>query len=272
VKVTVYRRESRGNPVATLIARYFGMMTADIAATATAEAAPANAMNCVKPFTIPDKWIEKQTPPWDPDDTFDAFDKKGSPLANPDIYIPAGQSGYTGYNQATDRGTRLMIRAGTGNNITPSFYFSIALGGTTGGSAYRWNIANCNTTVYHPGDLLLAEPGNMVGPTTQGAADLLAQDPNARWNTATNMVEGSQFGQRSPRVFPIPIYDPIYYDSGKRNGRNADLKVANWIGFFLEDVQGNNLIGRIAPIRGIFDKNAGPAPNGVFPLAIRLIQ
>lgn len=93
VKVSVYRKAARGNPVSTLIARYFGMMTADIGATATAEAAPANAMQCVKPFTIPDKWVEKQTPPWDENDTFDVYDNKGKPLANPDIYIPAGQSG-----------------------------------------------------------------------------------------------------------------------------------------------------------------------------------
>ena len=92
-------------------------------------------MTCVKPFTIPDKWTEKQTPPWDPNDTFDVFDNKGKPLANPDIYIPAGQPGYTGYNAERDKGTLLMIRAGTGNKITPSFYFSLAIGGITGGAA-----------------------------------------------------------------------------------------------------------------------------------------
>ena len=128
VKVTVYRRASRGNPVSTLIARYFGMATADIAATATAEASDANAMTCVKPFTIPDKWREMQTPPWDGDDTYDAFDNKSVPLANPDVYIPANQTGYTGYNQESERGQRLGIRAATGNNITVSFYFSLALG------------------------------------------------------------------------------------------------------------------------------------------------
>ena len=32
---------------------------------------------------------------------------------------------------------------------------------------YRWNIANCNTTVMGYGDLLSAEPGNMVGPTSR---------------------------------------------------------------------------------------------------------
>jgi Flp pilus assembly protein TadG len=271
VRVTVYRRAQRGNAVSTLIARYFGTQTVDIGAVATAEAAPANAMSCVKPFTVPDKWIERQTPPWDPSDTYDAFDQKGHALANPDVYIPTG-SGYTGYDAVRDRGTLLTIRAGTGNNITPSFYFSIALGGVSGGSEYRWNIANCNTTLYHPGDLLLQEPGNMVGPTTQGAQDLIDRDPSAYWDTSTNTVKGSQFGLHSPRVFPLPIYDPVYYDSGKRNGRNADLKVANWIGFFLDDVRGNDLYGRIMPIRGIYDKNAGPAPEGVFPRAIRLIH
>jgi len=273
VKVTVYRKASRGNPVATLIAKYFGMATVDIAATATAEASDANAMTCVKPFTIPDKWIEKQTPPWDGNDTYDAYDNKGQPLANPDIYIPADQPGYTGYNQETNRGQPLTIRAATGNNITVSFYFSIDLNKPpiTGGAAYDWNIANCNTTSYYWGDLLQQEPGAMAGPTISGADALIAKDPNAYWDTATNSVKGSAYGH-SPRTFPIPLYDPIYYDSGKRNGRIADLKTANWIGFFLESTQGNGINGRIVPIAGIRDHNGPPAPTGLNPLAIRLIQ
>jgi hypothetical protein len=273
VKVTVYRTAARGNPVSTLIARYFGTSTASIAATATAEAAPANGMTCVKPFTIPDKWIEKQTPPWDGNDTYDAFDNKGNPLSNPDIYIPAGQSGYTGYNQESNRGERLGIRSATGNNITVSFYFSLALGkpAITGGAEYDWNIANCNTTIYRFGDLLTQEPGAMAGPTISGAQLLIDKDPNARWDDINKKVVGSAFA-RSPRVFPIPLYDPIYYDSGKRNGRTADLKTANWIGFFLEEIQNNGLWGRIIPIAGIYDKSAGPAPEGIFPRAIRLVE
>jgi len=273
VKVTVYRTAARGNPLPTMIAKYFGMATADIAATATAEASAANAMTCVKPFTIPDKWQEKQTPPWDGTDTYDAFNNKGVPLANPDIYIPADQPGYTGYNQESERGQRLEIRAATGNNITVSFYFSLALGKPpiTGGSEYDWNIANCNTTSYYWGDILQSEPGAMAGPTISGADLLIAKDPGAYWDNSTNTVRGSAYGH-SPRTFPIPLYDPIYYDSGKRNGRTADLKTANWIGFFLEYTQGNGLWGRIVPITGIRDKNGGPAPAGLNPLAIRLIQ
>jgi Flp pilus assembly protein TadG len=273
VKVTVYRTAERGNPVSTMVARYFGVANVGIGATATAEVSPANAMTCVKPFTIPDKWREVQTPPWTEDDTYDAFNNKGVPLANPDVYIPADQPGYTGYNQESNRGTRLVIRAATGNNITVSFYYSLALGKPVieGGDPYRWNIANCNKTIYHWKDPLTQEPGAMEGPTIQGADELIARDPNARWNDVTNKVEGSAYGGQSPRVFPIPLYDPIVYDSGKRNGRGADLITANWIGFFLESTEGNGINGRIIPIAGIRD-GSGPAPTGLNPITIRLVQ
>jgi Flp pilus assembly protein TadG len=279
VRVTVSR--TGANAVSTLVAAslapFFGdhLRTVGIGATATAEASPANAMTCVKPFTIPDRWTERQTPPWDGMDTYDAFDNRGNPLPNGDIYIPAGQPGYTGYNQESSRGQRLEIRAATGNNITVSFYFSLSLGKPpiTGGAEYDWNIANCNRTVYHHNDLLTSEPGAMAGPTVSGARLLMDRDPGAYWDTATNRVRGSAFGTtQSPRVFPIPLYDPIYYDEGKRNGRNADLKTANWIGFFIEEIQGNGIWGRIMPITGIIDQNAGPAPEGIFPMAIRLVR
>ena len=273
VKVTVYRTTGRDNAVPTLVAKFFGMDTADIWATATAEATPANAMTCVKPFTIPDKWTERQTPPWDPSDTYKAFDNQGNPLANPDVYIPATEPGYTGYNQERERGVRLVLRSRTGTNIEPSMYFSYAIADVTGASEYEWNIGNCNTHIMKWGELLLHEPGAMAGPTVSGIEQNIAKDPNAYWDDATNTIKNSAFsgGNQSPRVFPIPLYDPVYYDSGTRNGRYADLKVANWIGFFAESVQGAQIYGRIIPIGGIYDVYS-ESPAGVFPIAIRLVQ
>ena len=162
-----------------------------------------------------------------------------------------------------------MIRAGTGNNINPSFYFSYAIGGISGGSEYEWNIANCNTTMMGWGDLLLMEPGNMVGPTNHGIDDLIAKDPGADWDTTT---KSSATMSPSPRVVAIPLYDPNYYDTGKLNGRNADLKVANYLGFFITGRSGNNVYGRITPISGLVKGNGGPAPTGAFPKAIRLVE
>ena len=273
VRVHVYRTSARDNALRTLMGRFFGVNTANIDAVATAEASPANAMTCVKPFTIPDKWIEKQDPGGynSLTSTFDMEDNHGNPLSNPDIYIPADQPGYTGYSAERDKGTQILIRPGTGNNIEPSFYFSYAIGGDTGGSAYRWNIANCNTTAMGWGDLLLMEPGNMVGPTDQGIDDLIALDPDAYWDTATNSPVSTV--HPSPRVVGIPLYDPVYYDTGKLNGRTADLKVANYLGFFIERRQGNNVYGRITPIGGLVKGSGfGSAPPGAFPKAIRLVE
>jgi Flp pilus assembly protein TadG len=280
VKVTVYRHPSRGNPMSTLIAKYFGMAEAGVKATATAEVSPADSMTCVKPFTIPDKWKEVGSDaPFDPSTSnFEMYSNKNQPLppSEADVYIPfknadgTPNANFTGYNMRNDRGTRLMIRAGTGNNISPSFYFSLALNNDTGGSTYEWNIANCNQTIMHWGEPLLQEPGNMMGPTVHGIEELIAKDPYATWNETEKRVQGSRYTGQSPRVFPIPLYDPKFYEEGKHNGRNADLKVANWIGFFAESVVGNNIYGRITPIGGI--RSGADVPDGLFPIAIRLVK
>ena len=270
VRVRVQRSGARQNPIALFLGPMFGIDTANVGAIATAEASPANAMTCVKPFTIPDKWIERQTPPWDPDDTFDAFDNKGNPLANPDVYIPTGQTGRTGYDPVADRGTLLTLKAATGNNITPSFYFPHAIAGVTGAAEYSWNIGNCNTTIHGFPHILASEPGNMVGPTRQGMEDLIARDPSAYWDTHNDRVVSSM--HPSPRVVAIPVFDPVFYDEGKRNGRNADLKAVNYMGFFLEEMQGGDVKGRITPIGGIYNGNGGPAPVGAFPVAITLVE
>jgi len=272
VKVTVYRQAARGNAVSTLIARFFGSPTADIGATATAEAAPSNAMTCVKPFTIPDKWIEKQTPAWDPDDSFDVVDKKGNPVANPDIYIgPDDPANYTGYNAERDAGTVIILKADNGSKIAPSFYqaWDMPLY-NSGGSDYRNNIANCNTSVMGYGDIITPEPGMMTGPTKQGMDDLIAKDPNAYWDSANKKVVSSM--HPSPRVIAIPLFDPVFYDTGKRNGRTATLKFVNYLGFFVERMQGNDVVGEITPIGGLRNGGFGPANETAFPRAIRLVQ
>ncbi|HMC75490.1 MAG TPA: pilus assembly protein TadG-related protein [Vicinamibacterales bacterium] len=271
VQVSVYRESSRGNPVSTLIAQYFGVATANINAVATAEASPANAMTCVKPFTIPDRWIEKQTPPFDPDDGFDMFASKNKPLANPDIYIgPEDKANYTGYNAERDKGTIVRLKADNNTKIAPSFYYPYAIPGSNGASDYRWNIGNCNTTIMEFGQLFDPEPGNMVGPTNQGMDDLIARDPNARWDTDAKKVISTM--HPSPRVVAIPLFDPAYYADGKLNGRNASLKFVNYMGFFVEEMNGNEVVGRITPIGGLRKADAAAPPDAAFPYSIRLVK
>lgn len=272
VRVSVYRRTSRGNPLSTLIARYFGTATADIAAVATAEASPANAITCPLPFTIPDRWIERQTPPWDPDDTFDLFDSKSKPLANPDIYIPATEGSYTGYDAERDKGLQVVLKADNTSKINPSIYYPWAPPGRSGADDYREAIAGCIPSVIMPfGAMLTPEPGSMVGPTAQGIRDRIDQDPSAYWDTAQNKVVSNM--HPSPRVAAIPLFDPDFYENGKHGGKNADLRAVNYLGFFIEGMRGNEVVGRVTPIGGLrMGTGYGPAPIGAFPLSIRLVQ
>jgi hypothetical protein len=278
VQVDVHR--TGGNAVGTLMGTLLGVKTVDINATATAEASPANAMTCVKPFMIPDKWKEVGNPPWDTGDSFDMYDNHGNllPVSIRDVYIPArdcktcaDNADYTGYTTSRDAGTRLTLRAGTGDQVNPSFYFSWKMPDDIGGNYYRQNIATCNQSVMHWYDLIIQEPGDKSGPTIQGINDLIDKDPNARWDTSCNCVKDSAFSI-SPRVFPIPLYDPKYYADGKANGRDADFRIANFLGFFAERPIGNSIPGRITQIVGVVDDTQGPAPAALYPVAIRLVK
>ena len=55
-------------------------------------------------------------------------------------------------------------------------------------------------------------------------------------------------------------------------GRTTDLKVANFLGFFIESRSGNTVYGRITPVRGVMNPTGAPAPAGAFPTAIRLVE
>jgi len=282
VQVTAYRTAARSNAIPTLIAQLFGTTSVDVTATARAAAMPANAEDCVLPFTIPDKWIEKQCAteicPWDPSDTFEMYQTQGgkqntgAPLANPDIYIPPGTPDATGFNPTTDKGIQMVLKPNNQNKVAPSMYNPWDLPGSVGGSDYSNNISGCNSNRVLIGLTMTPENGNMVGPTQQGTQGLVALDPGAYWDTICNCVKGSQFAT-SPRIRVLPLYDPTVYASGQQTGKSGpQLQVVNYLGFFVEDVNGSGSItGRITPITGKYIPNGPPAIGG-FARAIILVQ
>jgi hypothetical protein len=263
VKVWVYRTTGRNNPVPTLMGKLFGLNTVDIGATATAEASPANAETCVKPFTLPDRWLESSPGGFNPNTS--EFD-----IAQ-DVYRDTTYTNPTGYSYG-DTGTLLRLKANNLTKPSPSMYQAWAMGTGTGASWYEENIAGCNSDDLEIGYKMNAEPGNMVGPTKHGMETLIAKDPDARWDTGCNCVmrDGVKVG-KSDRIVIIPLYDPYKYESGKQNGGNADIWIANYLGFFIEEMQGNEVVGRITPIGGIYKGSAGPTP-GAFPKVIRLVE
>src|SRR5262249_51108075 len=159
---------------------------------------------------------------------YNMYDNKGNVLNPHDVYNgDLNSPAYTGYNADRDKGIQLIIRAGTGNNIEPTMYYSWSMPGGIGANYYRDNIGGCNTYTIPIGSAdpyyMTQEPGDMMGPTVQGIKDLIAQDSGAYWEggpglPGCNCMKGSAFGgHESPRIFPIPLYDPQYYADGKKN-------------------------------------------------------
>ena len=271
VQVTVYRNAERENPLQLLMARYLKIRdTAGVAATATAEASPANAQDCVLPFTIPDRWKEVHTPAFDPADDFKAFDQHGNPLATPDVYIgPKDKDNYTGYDAWRDKGTQIIIKADNGSKMEPSMYQVWDMeGGDRGSDDVREAVAGCKKQILGYDQTFVHKPGLQAGPVEQGIEELIAKDPDAYWD-GEKVV--SKYG-KSPRVRALPLFDPYYYDEGKHNGRNASLKFVNYLGIFVEGMDGKKVIGRIVQIGGLKDGSLPDGPPAAFPKAIVLVK
>jgi len=274
VQVKVYRTAARQTALPTLIGPLIGVPTIDVAASATAEALPANAVACVKPFMIPDKWMEnsdgqgRATGTWTPASQFDVLGAFGAPLARPDVYYPVHDVRYTGYTVWRDKGLGLTLHAATGPQVTSTGYLPWKM--SPDRADYRDDVAGCNASLMHLGQSVAVEPGH-VAALTAGVQDLIDQDPQARWDSRCKCVVDSAYGADSPRVFPIPLYDPAAYAAGSRHGR-TEYRVANFLGFFVDSLQGDSVSGYITDIIGVTDATAGPAPAAAFPKTIRLVQ
>ena len=88
--------------------------------------------NCLRPFAIPDKWIENQSPPLDGSDTFDVA------VPTPDVYVPE-----LGYKPAEDDGKFLSVANGNPASSDPpnlAMFFPVRLPEPTGG--YSWGAAD----------------------------------------------------------------------------------------------------------------------------------
>jgi hypothetical protein len=189
----------------------------------------------MKPWAIPDRWDDANgNGAYDPGETYD--------------------KDATGYNAPFDVGTQITLKAGKETDpIAPGIYFPVnyppldndeGIKPLTGGSWYETFIADCEPYMIEPGDRLQLEPGNMVGPTTHGMEDLIAQDPSARWDAGTKSIVGSAYG-KSPRIGLVPFFDPTLPPTSGRNW----VKVSKIGAFFIEEVTGGGgVTGRFIQI------------------------
>lgn len=221
VTVTVGRTGDRGNAVDMFLGGILGWNTQDLTASASASLFCSLQSKCLKPFAPPAKFT------WD--DTCDADKKyKNNGVLDVDSACELASVQVQGYG-ASDLGTQIVLKLSDSSaTVVPGHFNAVDYPavnrGTpeTGAAVYRLNIAGCtgsNSNVVADGDEIQVEPGNMVGPTNQGLDELIADDPDATWDTDTSSIVGSKYANplQSPRVALIPFYDPSQPQVSGRN-------------------------------------------------------
>jgi len=249
VRADVFRNQARSNPLPTWFGSMVGVSTQGVRATATAQVRFGRASaECVKPLAIPDKWDERQTPPWDLTDRFDILNCQGngnncSPFVlpdRPDLFIPGPRSsGGTGFTAVAllpdnvtlgDLGLRVTIKFGQGRSqLEPGMYAPVRLG-CSGRDCVTDNITGCYNGTVSPGDQLGVEPGGKSEPIARAFDTIVARDPTATWTGDVNGLGGGvtggcsdlgTCGTVSPRVIPVIAFDPNVWSADPNGGPGA---------------------------------------------------
>jgi len=302
VRVDVYRNGEFGStPLPTIFGKLLNISSQGVKATATARVASGNATNCMRPFAIADKWIEKQPPV----DRFDRWKSQGGgvvQLAPSDDYVPpsAGSSG-SGFRLPDDFGYQETLKSGNPNSgsdpITPGWFLPVRLpdgngGYVSGANDFSNAIANCIGNPVSIGQYLPLESGVMSGPTVSGVTDLIAKDPGASWDVANKRIAGTCVpgcAPISPRVVPITVFDIDEFQWRREGGDWTSawktypanpcptggkcVRVANILGFFVDHMSGGDVVGYLTSYPGEFVLNAPTVGGGAaFLMNIQLVR
>lgn len=257
VRADVYRTNygrANGSPLPTFFAGMVGVNDQGVRASAMAQMrAGTGTADCVKPWGLPDKWIEARNPA----DEYNRYYTNGP---NRGQLLPGAVDSYDqaqGYSLPQDYGVLVRLYIGGNGNqaMSPGFFQPVVVDpGNTGGARYQDAILGCVTTTIQPGTVLQPEPGRMVGPTGHGFDELIALDPSARWDPTANGGRGAPVGgcmaagtcTRSPRWLAVPVFNIDSFDQQRlnepagNNGRNLPITVVKIIGVWLDEVRNNN--------------------------------
>lgn len=269
VRVNVHRDGSNNTtPLPTIFGPVINVATQSVRASATAQVRAGNGTTCMKPWAIPDKWVELNPVPgtWGPGAVFNKY-VEGGPNAGDELLV---QDGYTAPNDSGS-GSGLTFGGDLGRAMTLSWmspngspdieYGSMLPLTLPGGGSFAANVAGCSGRLSRIDQSIPTGSPSDQQPTEDGLSALLAADPGASWNSATNAVVGScapACAAVSPRLFAVAVFDPAHYQYERAIGWTGCpdsgvpcVKVVNIVGFFLDSVVGGEGVGYLARYPGL---------------------
>jgi hypothetical protein len=286
---------AHNNTLPVFFGRLVGVTPQGVRATATAQAAPGNAVQCIKPWLVADRWLEGNPPPWSQSSTF-----------NPpvDTYVPPSSPGTTGFTVSDNYGLQLVLKPGVIGTWSAGWTRDIDLGVPTSEEqisgcpsfvptvgVYNPSVGPCaNTTdATDPARGCVKVRTNMSRVTEDGVSDLVALDDDAVWDAGTKtVIEG---GRITPRIVPIAFFNTqVYHDEASISNCDASgcvAQVVNIMGFFVEGMcntvtldpgvtcpnPSSDVVGRLMNYPGQFSSVAGSVtPSASFLTVTRLVR
>lgn len=310
VQVDVYRNGQLGSAtLPVFFGPILGITSQGVRATATAQAIASNGAECLKPWAVADKWLERDDPPWTQQSMFEP----GNPTTD-DVYIPPYSTNTTGFKRAdpsgnpVDLGYQMTLKlSAPGPSPGPGtlsagwameLYLPNSNSPGEGAANYSDNITGCTTAIIGIAPEASTCPavntelgcldvltGAMVGPTITGTNAIVARDPYASWTGGMggHIAGGDQLNER---VVPVALFDTALYLSQGYNGTNGIVKLVGILGFFVEGMCGGGfyeepyldcgpgaVVGRLVSFPGTYVNGAGTvAPGAAFGQVIRLVR
>jgi hypothetical protein len=270
VTVRVYADAAHGNVLPTYFGRLFGLDSQEVRAQATAAVAPANTVTCAWPLAIADWWTDNNTAAGELSPTFSRYQYPAGPpatVATPDLYVPptfSGSSSATGIQ---------VLNVTLSPNVPPSaMTFSLQplpaspvdpwleidrahfVAVQIPGGVFDANLTSCHETPLRIGDLLVPETAATWAQIDAAAGTLRARDAGATWNEGTRRIQGSCAGELtctphtliSPRLVVLPMFDADLYDATRGPGSTPQIRIVNFVGFFIDSVLADGIQGYLS--------------------------
>jgi Tfp pilus assembly protein PilX len=293
-RVTVQVNQSQP----TLFARILGQNSANIHATAIAEAASSGTGDrCPKPWFIPNTVLSPRNGnnalcdacAASPQETIIDMNPASADYRKPSQF-------YRNWVAANTSRQFTIKPQNPQGSIAPGQFFAIRLGDSQGGSDYETNIATCPATPIYCATSYPSEPGDKVGPTRQGTCRLICYNPAGNGNPCTGCASDTFEGigmyrrpspptsdggvgstSRSLVISPIIEVCGFCPDNFPSGTTSAQYTVIGFATVFIEGFSGNDLQARLINVTDCSVAAGGggqinPQETGPYGQPLRLVR